>query len=215
LKTIRVPSETARAQHHEFANCLHTIAGLLEMGMYERASEFIAEVTRARTTRITLQAQRLREPLLSALLVGKSAVAAERGVALRIGPGSHLPHRALVPHDLMMVLGNLIDNALDAVAAHPDPEPRVDVDVWAEGDSAVLRVGDNGPGVPAGAREPMFQEGWSTKEPRGGRGAGLAQVRRIADRYEGITSVTERAGGGAVFTVRLPRALTPGERTVR
>lgn len=91
-------------------------------------------------------------------------------MALRIGPSCRLPHRALVPHDLMMVLGNLIDNALDAVAARPAPEPRVDVDVWAEGDSAVLRVGDNGPGVPAGARELMFLEGWSTKEPRGGRG---------------------------------------------
>ncbi|MEU8690499.1 ATP-binding protein [Streptomyces sp. NPDC048665] len=147
--------------------------------------------------------------MLSALLVGKSAVAAERGVTLRIGASTNLPRRALVPHDLMMVLGNLIDNALDAVAAGPAPDPRVDVDVWAEGDTAVLRVADNGPGVPPDTRPLVFLEGWSAKQPRNGRGVGLTQVQRIADQYNGTVTVGERADGGAVFTVLLPRALAP------
>ncbi|MFI9804711.1 sensor histidine kinase [Streptomyces sp. NPDC052301] len=207
-ETSRVLITTARAQHHEFANCLHTVAGLLHMEMYDRASEFIAELTRARTTQ-TRRADHVREPVLSALLVGKSAVAAERGVTLHIGASTSLPRRALVPHDLMMVLGNLIDNALDAVAARPVPDPRVDVDVWAEGDTVILRVADNGPGVPPDARPHVFIEGWSTKEPHHGRGVGLAQVRRIADQYDGTVALDERAGGGAVFTVRLPRALAP------
>lgn len=214
LETGRGPIATARAQHHEFANCLHTMAGLLHMEMYDRASEFIAELTRIRT-RETQYADRVREPVLSALLVGKSAVAAERGVALRIGAGTDLPRRALVPHDLMMVLGNLIDNALDSVASHRVPDSRVDVSIWAEGDTAVLRVADNGPGVPPDARPFVFLKGWSTKQPHGGRGMGLAQVRWITDRYDGTATVDERVGGGAVFTVRLPRALAPEATAVR
>lgn len=207
MKTYRVLTETTRAHDHEFANCLHTVAGLLELELYDTAREFIADVARVRAARTEPRAERVREPLVSALLVGKSAVAAERGVTLRVCTGSHFPHRALVPQDLVMVLGNLIDNALDAVAAARTPGPRVDVELWAEARTAVLRVADNGPGVPADRRDLVFRAGWSTKEPRGGRGAGLAQVRSITERYAGTARVSEREGGGAVFTVRLPGAL--------
>ena len=202
------------AHEHEYANYLHTLAGLLELEMYDRARQFVCEVTSTRTGRAVRLTERVRAPLVRALLLGKSAVAAERGIGLHITEGTYLPRGAAIPRDLVTVLGNLIDNALDAVAAHRVADPFVEVELRAEGETAVLSVADNGPGVPAAQRELVFTEGWSTKEasrPRG-RGLGLALVWQVAEQYGGVARLHERAGGGAVFTVLLPRALVHAGR---
>jgi two-component system CitB family sensor kinase len=200
--------DALRAQDHEHANRLHTLLGLLELGLHDEAVDFVAEVADGHRASAEQIAERVHDPLLSALLVGKSAIAAERGVSLRISPDTLLPDHVVDPRDLVTVLGNLIDNALDVATF-------VEVELLAEGTTAVLRVSDNGPGVPPGMRELVFTEGWSTKAPPAhrGRGLGLALVRRLAERYGGMARVTARAGGGAVFTVVLPEALGVQELT--
>jgi two-component system CitB family sensor kinase len=200
--------DALRAQDHEHANRLHTLLGLLELGLHDEAVEFVAEVADGHRASAEQIAERVHDPLLSALLVGKSAIAAERGASLRISPDTLMPDQVVDPRDLVTVLGNLIDNALDVAAF-------VEVELLAEGTTAVLRVSDNGPGVPPGMRELVFTEGWSTKAPPAhrGRGLGLALVRRLAERYGGMARVTARAGGGAVFTVVLPEALSSRELT--
>ncbi|MEV6567731.1 sensor histidine kinase [Streptomyces kronopolitis] len=214
--------DALRAQDHEHANQLHTLRGLLELGRHDTAVDFVTEVTSAHRASAEQIAERVHDPLLSALLVGKAAVAAERGVPLRVSPATLLPDAVVDPRDLVTVLGNLLDNALDAAAGHRRADPFVEVELRAEGGTAVLRVSDTGAGVPPGLRERIFAEGWSTKDappapgdlPPGrpafhrGRGIGLALVRRLAERYGGMARVSARAGGGAVFTVVLPEALT-------
>ncbi|MFE4534551.1 ATP-binding protein [Streptomyces scopuliridis] len=181
--------DALRAQDHEHANRLHTVLGLLELGRHERAVEFVAGVASAHRASAEQIAERVGDPLVSALLVGKTAIAAERGVSLRISPATLLPHRVVDPRDLVTVLGNLIDNALDAAAgrrlteppAEPSAapstetsaeplvesfvEPFVEVELRAEKTTAVIRVSDTGPGVPPEMRERIFAEGWSTKRP--------------------------------------------------
>ncbi|MFD8544347.1 ATP-binding protein [Streptomyces sp. NPDC059649] len=200
--------DALRAQDHEHANRLHTLLGLLELGLHEEAVEFVIRavgVHRATAEQVT---ERIHDPLLAALLVGKATVATERGVSLRIASGTRLPDRLIDPHSLVTVLGNLVDNALDATAG--TPEAQVEVEVRAEGRTAVVRVADNGPGVPEERRAEIFTEGWTTKEPpaHGQRGIGLALVRRLAERYGGGAVVDQRPGGGAVFTVTVPDALS-------
>ncbi|MFH8407294.1 ATP-binding protein [Streptomyces sp. NPDC018019] len=200
--------DALRAQDHEHANRLHTLLGLLELGLHEEAVEFVTQavgVHRATAEQVT---ERVHDPLLASLLVGKVTVATERGVSLAIAPDSHLPDRVVDPHGLVTVLGNLVDNALDATAGRP--EARVEVEIRAEGRTAVVRVRDNGPGVPGPRRAEIFTEGWTTKEPpaHGQRGIGLALVRRLAERYGGTAQVGDRPGGGAEFTVTLPDALS-------
>ncbi|MDT0454904.1 sensor histidine kinase [Streptomyces sp. DSM 41527] len=214
--------DALRAQDHEHANQLHTLRGLLELGRYEKAVEFVSEVASAQRASAEQIAERVHDPLLSALLVGKAAVAAERGVSLRVSSTTLLPDAVVDPRDLVTVLGNLIDNALDATGERRRDEPFVEVELRAEHTTAVLRVSDTGPGVPPELRERIFAEGWSTKAAvpapgpgpsarpvafHRGRGIGLALVRRLAERYGGMARVTARAGGGAVFTVVLPEAL--------
>ncbi|MDX3416907.1 MULTISPECIES: sensor histidine kinase [unclassified Streptomyces] len=211
LDSTRGLIDALRAQDHEHANRMHTLLGLLELEMYEDAVEFVGEVVgdhRATSEQVT---ERIREPLLAALLVGKATVAAERGAVLRLSDRSRLPDRLVDPRGLVTVVGNLVDNALDAVAGTPDA--RVEVELRAEGRTAVLVVRDTGPGVPPGQRELIFTEGWSTKEPPGHRerGIGLPLVRRLAHRHGGDARVGEAQGGGAEFTVILPEALTEPE----
>ncbi len=203
--------DALRAQDHEHANRMHTLLGLLELEMYDDAVEFVGEVVgdhRATAEQVT---EKIGDPLLAALLVGKATVAAERGVALWVSDRTRLPDRLVDPRGLVTVVGNLVDNALDAVAG--TPHARVEVELRAEGRTAVLRVRDTGPGIPVEQRELVFTEGWSTKKPpaHGKRGIGLSLVRRLAERQGGSAAVGEATGGGAEFTVVLPEALTePG-----
>ncbi|MDF3298345.1 sensor histidine kinase [Streptomyces tropicalis] len=208
LDSTRGLIDALRAQDHEHANRMHTLLGLLELEMYDDAVEFVGEVVgdhRATAEQVT---ERIHDPLLAALLVGKATVAAERGVALWVSDRTWLPDRLVDPRGLVTVVGNLVDNALDAVAA--TPHARVEVELRAEQRTAVLRVRDTGPGIPADRRDVIFTEGWSTKRPpaHGRRGIGLALVSRFAERQGGSVAVDEADGGGAQFTVVLPEALS-------
>ena len=203
--------DALRAQDHEHANRMHTLLGLLELEMYDDAVEFVGEVVgdhRATAEQVT---ERIEDPLLAALLVGKATVAAERGVALWVSDRTRLPDRLVDPQGLVTVVGNLVDNALDSVAG--TPHARVEVELRAQGRTAILRVRDTGPGIPPEHRELIFTTGWSTKKPPAHRerGIGLSLVRRLAERQGGSATVGEAHGGGAEFTVVLPEALTePG-----
>ncbi len=211
LDSTRGLIDALRAQDHEHANRMHTLLGLLELEMYDDAVDFVGEVVgdhRATAEQIT---ERIRDPLLAALLVGKATVAAERQVALWVSDRTRLPDRLVDPRGLVTVVGNLVDNALDAVAG--TPHARVEVELCAEGRAVTLTVRDTGPGVPQEHRELVFTEGWSTKEPptHRQRGIGLSLVRRLAERQGGSATVRTAHGGGAEFVVVLPEALTEAD----
>ncbi|MBJ7906455.1 sensor histidine kinase [Streptomyces sp. DSM 110735] len=211
LDSERGFSQALRAQAHEAANRLHTVVSLIELGRAEEAVEFATaelELAQALTDRVVAA---VGEPVLAALLLGKTAQANERGVELVVSPDSRLDDGVLPPgltaRDLVTVLGNLIDNAVDA--AQGGTGARVTVTAYASADarSLVLKVSDTGPGVDPAHAGLVFQRGWSTKPagPGGrGRGLGLALVRQAVTRLGGTLTVTEGEEGGAVFEVRLP-----------
>ncbi|MFF9110909.1 ATP-binding protein [Streptomyces sp. NPDC014805] len=211
LDSTRGLIDALRAQDHEHANRMHTLLGLLELEMYDDAVEFVGEVVGDHRVTSEQVTEKIQDPLLAALLVGKATVAAERGVALWISDSTWLPDRLVDPRGLVTIVGNLVDNALDAVGG--TPHARVEVELRAEDRTAVLRVRDTGPGIPEEQRELVFTEGWSTKKPpaHGKRGIGLSLVRRLAERQGGSATVGEAEGGGAQFTVVLPEALAAPE----
>ena len=146
-------------------------------------------------------------------MLGKAAEAHERGIAFEIEPGAHWPRDVAPTRDVVTIAGNLIDNALDAVAGEPGtprPERHVRFDSRVEQAYAVLEVSDDGPGLPPGAVEDAFRRGWSTKEQgsAGRRGIGLALVGQTVDRLGGTLEVS--GPPGATFTVRLPTGAVVG-----
>ncbi|MEW2129711.1 sensor histidine kinase [Streptomyces sp. NPDC005435] len=207
LDSERGFSQALRAQAHEAANRLHTVVSLIELDRAGEAVEFATaelELAQALTDRVVAA---VGEPVLAALLLGKTAQANERGVELVVSPDSRLDDGVLPPgltaRDLVTVLGNLIDNAVDA--ARGGAGARVTVTAYASADahSLVLRVSDTGPGVDPAHAGLVFQRGWSTK-PGGGHGLGLALVRQAVTRLGGTLTVTRAAEGGALFEARLP-----------
>ncbi|GAA3375868.1 sensor histidine kinase [Streptomyces sannanensis] len=204
LDSERGFTQALRAQAHEAANRLHTVVSLIELGRVEEAVEFATaelELAQELTDQVV---GALGEPVLAALLLGKTAQAHERGVELVLTEGSGIEDGvlpdSLPPRDLVTVLGNLIDNALDA--AQGSPGARVTVTVRTEHGGLLLRVTDTGDGVAAADQDEMFGLGWSTKGA--GRGLGLALVRQTAVRHGGTAEAAPAPDGGAQFTVRLP-----------
>ncbi|MCL3997925.1 sensor histidine kinase [Streptomyces lavenduligriseus] len=210
LDSERGFTQALRSQAHEAANRLHTVVSLIELGRAEEAVEFATaelELAQALTDQVVAA---VGEPVLAALLLGKTAQAHERGVELVVSPDSRLDD-GLLPaelpaRDLVTILGNLIDNAVDA--AQGSVRARVTVTAYASGAELVLRVSDTGPGVDPAHAGLVFQRGFSTKPAGpGGRGLGLALARQAVTRHEGTLTVTgsgEDGEGGAVFEVRLP-----------
>ncbi|WP_235498826.1 sensor histidine kinase [Knoellia sp. Soil729] len=209
LDSARGVTEALRSQAHESANRIHTIVSLIELGHTERALEFATDEL-AVTQRLADQVVGAgTEPVLAALLVGKSAQASERGIDLRISGDADWPPGAVPVRDIVTIVGNLIDNAFDAVTGGASKaERRVDVDisVASEGEirSVVLEVADSGPGLPADTVELVARRGFSTKGQgsAGRRGIGLALVSQTVDRLHGTLAVT--GPPGARFVIRLP-----------
>ncbi len=192
-----------RAQAHEFSNRLHAIAGLVELGRGEEAIGLITETSGMHQQLSEALMERMGDPVLGAVLLAKAAIASERGIELRVSEDTVLSESPLDPEDLITLLGNLVDNALDA-AAQSSGDRWVSVAVGARDGQLVIRVQDSGPGVPEADRERVFVEGFTTRSRTGGRprGMGLALVREVVRRHGGEVAVAGEAG--AVFTVRLP-----------
>jgi two-component system CitB family sensor kinase len=201
LDSVRGLTEALRAQAHEAANRLHTVLTMIELGRTDEAIRLATEEL-ALAQQLTDQVVgAVDEPALAALLLGKSAQAGERGVELTVDGESRLTGSPVAGRDLLTVVGNLVDNALEAVVASPPPR-RVGVLVREENGEVLVRVTDNGPGLRPDQAAAAFRRGWSTKGD--GHGLGLSLVRQVAERYGGSYAIEPAPGGGAVLTVRLP-----------
>jgi len=205
---VQEPIDPLRAQTNEFANKLHVISGLVKLRDYDFVVRIIDYASRGRAALDEEVAARVEDPALGALLVAKASLAAERRVSLRFADGARLGRvEEDLSVDLTTVVGNLVDNALDAVAqtAGDDGARWVEVDLREDGPDSVAVVRDSGPGVEAGLEQRVFERGFSTKTPgaEATRGFGLALTGLVCRRRGG--EVTVHNEEGAVFTARLPR----------
>ncbi|SDQ78774.1 two-component system, CitB family, sensor kinase [Arthrobacter crystallopoietes] len=239
LDAVGALTTALRAQRHEFANRLHTVSGLLGIGDYAAAQNYMGSIMKTGPLNYPAeQSELLRDPYLQAFIGAKSVEAAERGVTLRIGPETLIRGRITDPQDVTTVIGNLIDNAVRAAVHGSNPERWAEVELLDEltEDGGVLHlvVADSGDGLArlapetasnndggGAAFERIFTEGFSTAETAGdslqdvhGQGFGLPLSRQLARRRGGDVWVAEPGqpgGPGAVFCARLPGTVAPKE----
>ncbi|MDT5311273.1 MAG: two-component system, CitB family, sensor kinase [Mycobacterium sp.] len=213
LSSHKSVTDTLRAQTHEFANQLHTISGLVQLGEYDSVHDFVGALTRRRAEISDAVTQHISDPAVAALLIAKTSLAAESGVALTIATDSHLS--ALDPAlatDVITLLGNLIDNAVDVSEGSREALVTVHID---DAQGMTVSVTDSGPGVPIHLREEIFARGVTSKpDVPGGRGIGLALVRLVSAQLGGTVEVTDGPVGGARFSVKLPPARLAGREVM-
>jgi two-component system, CitB family, sensor kinase len=197
LDINRGTTDALRAQAHEFTNRLHTIAGLIELGEHEEVRRFVSRVSDTREAWHAEVSERIGDTAVAALLIAKASVAAEHGVGLRLTPSSRLGEvDESLSADLVTVIGNLVDNAIDALPG----AGWIEVDIRHSGGEVLVVVTDSGPGVAPDLAEEIFRHGFTTKaaEQGGQRGLGLALTRQTCRRRGGSVEAH-----GAVFTARL------------
>jgi len=220
LGSFQGTTDLLRAQAHEFANQLHTISGLIQIGDYDEVVTYVHTLVASRAAVDLTVAQRVRDSSVAALLVAKSAQAAERRVDLRVGPGTALePLEPQSSFDVATVLGNLIQNGVDAVTSAASDSTGsdssvgwVEVDVRQTGDVVEVLVRDSGPGVASTIASEVFEHGFTTKAARDGeRGIGLALIRRICRTRGGDVEVRDSAKGAEFAAWMTIRSAAPKE----
>ena len=207
LETMRTLSDALRAQTHEHANRLHTIVSLMELGRAPEALDFATKDMELSQRLTDDLVSSIEEPVLGALIMGKAAEAHERGVELILNTSGSTAVTGLAVQDLVAILGNLLDNAIDAAAEAPAPR-LVELTVETTGTALEITVEDSGPGIDPAAVDDVFRNGFSTKASGPfGRGLGLALVRQAVQRLGGTMTITSPAG--ALFRVTLPTTTLP------
>ncbi|QLQ35739.1 sensor histidine kinase [Micromonospora robiginosa] len=205
LGSFRSTTELLRAQTHEFANQLHTISGLIQIGEHDEVVRYVDTLSRHRASLDLTVTSRIHDTAVAALLMAKSAAAAERRVELRVSERTGLDRLPPeVAADVGTVLGNLVDNAVEAVAGDAATGPAwVEVELRQDTASVEIVVRDSGPGVAPELATEVFTHGFTTKAAEGGeRGIGLALTRLVCHRRAGEVAVTN-TDEGAMFTARM------------
>lgn len=210
LDAVRSLAESLEAQNHEASNRLHTVVSLIEIGRPERAREFAVselQFAQAMTDRVV---GTVGDPVLASLLLAKLSQAQERGVLLTLELGSEALNTRLPAQDVVTVVGNLLDNAIEAARTGPAPR-RVELKAGTTPDAIDLAVTNTGAELGSVELARMFERGWTTKnEP--GHGLGLVLVRSTVERWQGTLMVDPDSELDEIpaltVRVRLPRAVS-------
>ncbi|WP_375172163.1 ATP-binding protein [Marinobacter sp.] len=206
LTRIQQYADTLRSQTHEYSNKLHTIAGLIQIGATSDALNLIGSEVSDHQALIHLLLEAVPDPVIAGCLLGKYNRAREMGLTLVIDPDSQM---ADVPDDLpreqlVSVLGNLIDNALEATRQHTGEGGRVTLSMTDLGDDLIFEVEDQGAGIPESERTRIFEKGVSSKAGDS-HGYGLHLVSQFLARWGGSVTVDDLPDGGSRFTLYLPK----------
>lgn len=195
--------DSMRANNHDFTNKLHVILGLIQIGEYEKASNYIENISIIQRETVSRVMNSIENPSFAALIIGKIARASECNVRFVLQDGICFREKDIsVPSEaLVTISGNLIDNALDAMNSVSRNE--LTFGVFTKPGELLITVKDTGCGIPDETISRIFQNGFSTKGK--GRGVGLFHTKQLVESLGGTISVESQAGKGASFMVRLKK----------
>jgi len=203
LSGVRYMVESMRANNHDFINKLHVILGLLQMGNVKEASEYISNITAIQQTLIHSIMKNIEDPSVAALLIGKYARAAELNIRFTLKSGSKMSRNdiSLMSGDLVTIIGNLLDNAMDSMNQNTDFPKELSVGIFTKPHAMIISVDDTGMGITPENQKLIFENGFSTKGEN--RGTGLFVVNNLIRKYGGSISVESEPSAGTSFTITL------------
>ena len=204
LAGTRYLVDSMRANNHDFTNKLHVILGLIQMEMYDQATSYIENITMVQRASISKIMNCISEPALAALLIGKTARAAELNIKFTLRDGSHFSNTDMhIPTEVLItVIGNLIENAFESMnAKEPNPSNpnELIIGLFSKEDSILITVDDTGLGISEENKQRIFENGFSTKGEN--RGTGLYQVKTMVENLGGLITVDSQENVGTSFFV--------------
>lgn len=202
LTGVSIYAEALRAQTHEFMNKLHVILGMVRLGDYDRLNNYVNQIASRYQAEVGSLVKKIKDPVLAGFIIGKISLAREAGITMTVSEESFLPEPAEpeVVHELITIIGNLINNSLDAV--EQSTFKCINLDFFWDNDILTIEVSDTGPGIDEGEKDKIFAQGYSTKG--NDRGLGLYLIQRSLERLGGQINVISEVGHGALFRVILP-----------
>ena len=207
LSGTRYLVDSMRANNHDFTNKLHVILGLIQMEMYDDASAYIQNITMVQRENISKVMNAVSEPAVAALLIGKIARASELNVDFVLREGCYYSSADMnLPSEMLItVIGNLLDNAFDAMNESPDYKEHRELmfGIYSRPGAVLITVDDTGGGIREQDMEFIFENGYSTKGE--GRGTGLYQVKTMVENFGGKITVESQEGVGCSFSVSFTR----------
>jgi len=202
LTGVRDYVDALRAQAHEFMNKLHVILGLVKLESYDQLATYINRIVSEHEAEVSFVAKRIREPVLAGFILSKLSLAREKNVVMHLAEESDVPQpkQEQIVHELVTIIGNLVENAFDAVknSAHKE----VELHMYCDGGVLYIHVSDTGKGISPEINGNLFKKGVSSKGDN--RGFGLYLVQRSLEELQGDIEFDTRPGEGTVFTVKVP-----------
>lgn len=197
--------EALRANTHEFMNKLHVILGLIEIKEFEEAKKYIIHTSKNQQQIMTLVMGKIKDPTIAGLLLGKISRAKELGITMNITSDSYLEKREgkITSSILITILGNLIENAMEAIGLSEKEERVIEVHLMESKKKIIIKVKDTGIGIPKENVSCIFERGFSTKTLS--RGIGLSLVKNTVENLGGSIEVTTRVHEGTEFMAILPK----------
>lgn len=203
LSGTRYLVDSMRANNHDFTNKLHVILGLIQMGMYDEATSYIQNISMVQRENISKVMKAVNDPAVAALLIGKISRASELNVEFILREGCYyMPADMNLPSSMLItVIGNLLDNAFDAMDTMEDIAAHKSLlfGIYSKPGAVLITVDDTGPGIGEADMPYVFENGYSTKGE--GRGTGLYQVKSLVESFGGKITVESQEGAGTAFSV--------------
>ncbi|MFZ7944801.1 ATP-binding protein [Neobacillus sp. 19] len=208
LSHIKTYAEGLRAQTHEYSNRLYTLLGLIQLGSYKEAIDFISKEVDVAQGFIQFLMKEVPDPIIAAFILGKVSLASELKIQFSIDRESSFTDvpAAISRDSLITIIGNLVNNAFEAVRESDKEEKKVALFLTDLGKELIMEVEDNGNGIEETSGNLIFKQGYTTKDTSSNAGIGLSLVQKAVNELGGTITFSSAKGEGTIFTVAIPKS---------
>ncbi|MED3562647.1 sensor histidine kinase [Bacillus xiapuensis] len=208
LSHVKAYAEGLRAQTHEYSNRLYTLLGLIQLGSYKEAIDFISKEVDFAQGFIHFLMKEIPDPIIAGFILGKVSLASELKINFLIDRESSFQDvpEEISRESLVTVIGNLVNNAFEAVRDNEKEEKNVTLFLTDLGKELIIEVEDNGNGISLANQERIFQAGFTTKNSGSNAGIGLRLVQKAINDLDGYITLSSEEREGTIFTVAIPKS---------